>query len=49
MLAMLFLIVGSVSTLMAVISSILGRQSILLEEILYNLRINNSESNKQIK
>ena len=49
MLAMLFLIVGAVSTLMAVISSILGRQSILLEEILYNLRINNSESSKQIK
>tara|TARA_B100000929_G_scaffold97620_1_gene76662 strand:- start:11636 stop:12592 length:957 start_codon:yes stop_codon:yes gene_type:complete len=49
MLAMLFLIVGAVSTLMAVISSILGRQSILLEEILYNLRMNNSESSKQIK
>ena len=46
MLAMLFLIVGAVSTLMAVVSSILGRQSILLEEILYNLRIKDSESNK---
>ena len=46
MLAMLFLIVGAVSTLMAVISSILGRQSILLEEILYNLRMKDSESNK---
>lgn len=44
MLAMLFLIVGSVSTLMAVISSILRRQSIILEEILYILRIKNFES-----
>ncbi len=41
MLAVLFLVIGSVSTLLVVISSILGRQSILLEEILYNLRINN--------
>jgi len=46
MLSMLFLIVGSVSTLMAIISSILGRQSILLEEILYNQRMNNLKSNK---
>jgi len=44
MLAVLFLIVGSVSTLMAVISSILRRQSIVLEEILYILRMKNSES-----
>ena len=43
MLAVLFLVVGSVSTLLVVISSILGRQSILLEEILYNLRINNTK------
>jgi len=42
MLAILFLIVGSVSTLMAIISSILGRQSILMEEILYLLRMNQS-------
>jgi len=44
MLAVLFLVVGSVSTLMAIISSILGRQSILLEEILYILRMKNSKS-----
>jgi glycosyltransferase involved in cell wall biosynthesis len=44
MLAMLFLIVGSVSALMAVISSVLGRQSILMEEILYLLRIKNIDS-----
>lgn len=41
MLAILFLIVGSVSALMTIMSSILGRQSILLEEILYNQRMNN--------
>ena len=46
MLAILFLIVGSVSTLMTVISSILGRQSIMLEEILYNLRMKNSDLSK---
>jgi len=40
MLAILFLIIGSISTLMAIISSILNRQSILLEEIMYNLRKN---------
>ena len=44
MLAVLFLVVGSVSTLMAIISSILGRQSVLLEEILYILRMKNSKS-----
>jgi len=44
MLAILFLVVGSVSTLMAIISSILGRQSLLLEEILYLMK-----DNKQIK
>jgi glycosyltransferase involved in cell wall biosynthesis len=43
MLAVLFLVVGSVSTLLVVISSILGRQSILLEEILYNLRMTNTK------
>ncbi len=46
MLAILFLIVGSVSALMTIISSILGRQSILLEEILYNQRMGNLELNK---
>lgn len=46
MLAVLFLIVGSVSTLMAIISSILDRQSILLEEILYFLRMQKSDSEK---
>jgi glycosyltransferase involved in cell wall biosynthesis len=46
MLAILFLIVGSVSALMTIISSILGRQSILLEEILYNQRMSNLELNK---
>lgn len=44
MLAVLFLVVGSVSTLMAIISSVLGRQSVLLEEILYILRMKNSKS-----
>jgi glycosyltransferase involved in cell wall biosynthesis len=43
MLAVLFLIVGSVSALMAVMSSVLGRQSILLEEILYLLRLHNKQ------
>ena len=43
MLAVLFLVIGSVSTLLVVISSILGRQSILLEEILYNLRMTNTK------
>lgn len=43
MLAVLFLVVGSVSTLMAIMSSILGRQSILLEEILYLLRLHQKE------
>lgn len=47
MLAVLFLIVGSVSTLMAVISSVLGRQSIILEEILYHLRLNQKESDDE--
>jgi len=42
MLAILFLIVGSVSTLMAGISSILGRQSIMLEDILFLLRMNSN-------
>jgi glycosyltransferase involved in cell wall biosynthesis len=46
MLAVLFLIVGAVSALMTIISSILGRQSILLEEILYNQRMSNFELNK---
>ncbi len=46
MLAVLFLIVGAVSALMTIISSILGRQSILLEEILYNQRMGNLELNK---
>jgi len=41
MLAILFLVVGAVSSLMAIISSILGRQSILLEEILYLMKNNN--------
>ena len=40
MVAVLFLVVGSVSTLMAIISSILGRQSLLLEEILHRLKFN---------
>ena len=44
MAAVLFLVVGSVSTLMTVISSTLRRQSILLEEILYMLRIKNHGS-----
>jgi len=40
MLAILFLVVAAVSTLMAIISSILGRQSLLLEEILYLMKNN---------
>ncbi|MEM4249805.1 MAG: glycosyltransferase family 2 protein [Candidatus Nitrosotenuis sp.] len=43
MAAVLFLVVGSVSALMAVVSSILGRQSVLLEEILYLLRLHNKQ------
>jgi predicted ferric reductase len=46
MLAVLFLIVGSVSTLIAIISSILGRQSILLEEVLYLLRLYSRQDNQ---
>jgi len=38
MLAILFLVTGSIAALMAVISSILKRQSVLLEEINYQLR-----------
>lgn len=44
MLAVLFLIVGSVSALMVIISLVLGRQSVLLEEILYILRMKNFKS-----
>lgn len=38
-LTILFLVVASISTLMTIISSVLGRQSILLEEILFQLRV----------
>jgi len=50
MLAVLFLIVASVSALMAIISSIMGRQSLLLEELLYLVRTNQttSKSNKDV-
>jgi len=43
MLAILFLITGSIAVLMALVSSILKRQSILLEEIIYKLRKPNNE------
>jgi len=46
MLAILFLVVASVSTLMAIISSILGRQSLLLEEILYLMKDNKLTNSK---
>jgi len=46
MLAILFLVVASVSTLMAIISSILGRQSLLLEEILYLMKDNKLPNSK---
>ncbi|MEX1053814.1 MAG: glycosyltransferase family 2 protein [Nitrosopumilaceae archaeon] len=44
MLAVLFLIVASVSALMAIVSSIMGRQSLLLEELLYLVRTNQPTS-----
>ena len=43
MLAILFLVTGSIAALMALVSSILKRQSILLEEIIYKLRKPNNE------
>jgi len=45
-LAGLFITTGLVSTLMAILSTISNRQSILLEEILYHLRSKNDDKNK---
>ena len=45
-LAGFFTTIGLVSTLMAILSSILNRQSVLLEEILYYLRSKNDDKNK---
>ena len=44
-LALLFIISGTISALMAIFCSISHRQSILLEEILYNLRNKENSSN----
>jgi len=46
MLAVLFLISGAISSLMAIISSILNRQSRLLEEIMYKLKKNEAQNFK---